>query len=557
MMPSVQPGDASLPPTKVFVPAQNRLPHRTSKPLPKNRTGIFLEGQNSPEYFKHRTVPPLARPRGFAPTDYSTNYAKSKGRRLSKTSTNGDKLLTLSSATLVSLYYYSSTPPVCLPLSPPLFLRVPNVYPKQQQVVQNIRARQDWKGGFFPQPQKRSKNRHLIGRREQKPSPYLLNGIPDYQDLTRRSARNFVAAANNGVTHLEDLRSESISTFSVVTTGESLQLEDIDDKSIAGLEEVYKKIIKEEGLTHLSTKQAKGRLTSGRNKSPLLIRSFRNPQNPHPVVQYSDVRQSRPSGKEPYASRPPVPAPYFYNSRSLPKAADHGGSRVHLSRLPGTRSSDHILAAPGAGNLTKSALGFTREHSPPQGVEGQRPPALTSHRRLTESDERITSSERCRVPSTTPATSTQDLQKAMAEEEARENAKHVIIPDFCESGSNGDQLSNGRSSGRDHEDESPPIVGVASGIILSLETDEGISKAIDLEEEEERNRRDVLEYHTVQKALEESSKITVDDCTENQVDVSRESPTKLDQLLHEHSEIVCQIHELEKLTCSDDEGDTN
>ncbi|XP_071832456.1 uncharacterized protein [Apostichopus japonicus] len=476
----------------------NRLPQRSQR-LPRNRTGAFVELHHGPQKVPHRSIPPLARPRGVPATSSSSSYSKSTG---------------------------------------------------QKQVVQNIRARQEWKGGFYPQPVKKSRSKQLHEKIDHRPSPHLLHGLPDYRDLTRRSARNFVAASNNGVTHLEDLRSESMNSFSVQSTTETVY---DDMSSIAGLEEVYKKILKEEALTQLSNKDRRGRRKSENKQSPLLIRSFRNPQNPHPVVQYSDIRDSNSPNKNHYVSRPPVPAPFFYNSRTLPKAADHGGSRVHLSRLSGTRSSDHILAAPGVGILTKSALGFTRQHSPPPGIEGQPPPALTSRGKLTDSDERLGMMGRFRVPSTTPATSTPDIQKAL--EDAGANDDPVILPEYTD-----DEHTDNNSVVQSTEciDDAQSSPCVPSGIMLSLETDEGVSKVIDLEEEEERNKRDVIEYHAVQRALQST---TEDEITEEQiVDECKEDPSdeiakELNQLLHEHSEIVKHIHQLEKLTCSDDEDD--
>ncbi|PIK61522.1 hypothetical protein BSL78_01535 [Apostichopus japonicus] len=432
----------------------NRLPQRSQR-LPRNRTGAFIELHHGPQKVPHRSIPPLARPRGVPATSSSSSYSKSTG---------------------------------------------------QKQVVQNIRARQEWKGGFYPQPVKKSRSKQLHEKIDHRPSPHLLHGLPDYRDLTRRSARNFVAASNNGVTHLEDLRSESMNSFSVQSTTETVY---DDMSSIAGLEEVYKKIIKEEALTQLSNKDRRGRRKSENKQSPLLIRSFRNPQNPHPVVQYSDIRDSNSPNKNHYISHPPVPAPFFYNSRTLPKAADHGGSRVHLSRLSGTRSSDHILAAPGVGILTKSALGFTRQHSPPPGIEGQPPPALTSRGKLTDSDERLGMMGRFRVPSTTPATSTPDIQKAL--EDAGANDDPVILPEYTD-----DEHTDNNSVVQSTEciDDAQSSPCVPSGIMLSLETDEGVSKVIDLEEEEERNKRDVIEYHAVQRALQST---TEDEIAEEQI----------------------------------------
>lgn len=42
----------------------------------------------------------------------------------------------------------------------------------------------------------------------------------------------------------------------------------------------------------------------------------------------------------------------------------------------------------------------------------------------------------------------------------------------------------------DHLEVSKDMPSFPAGIVLSLETDEGISKVIDLDEEEERNKRD-------------------------------------------------------------------
>ncbi|XP_071479133.1 uncharacterized protein [Diadema antillarum] len=545
-MKSVEPS-ADLPPASshtmlTYSAMPVRKPYHHHRELPKNLTGAFLShdayGLPSNKQQVQR-IPPLARPRGVV---------------------------------------YQGQPSS-------------SYHTRQQQHRHDVMVRKRGDGkGFQPLPIKRAKPK--VPRHEyHSPSHHVISPRPDLQAVTRKSARNYVPASNDGVTHFEDLRSLSSGAsdqpVQEVQVIESM-LDSIDlaskesDRSLVGLVECYKRICKG-NASSVHNLMAASRTQPGKHKkrkmppsnkdTPLVIRSFRNPQNPHPVVQYSSPKDRPKSSQS--ASRPPVPAPYFYSSRGLPQTSDEGGNRVRLTRLPGTanRTSDAVLAAPGAGSISRSAGSRAgsraNAQNPPEGVEGTRPPSIHSNAKFANSDDVYALRDSFHVPASTPVTSVLDINK-LSETEGGDHNSGQPRPSGSQPGSSTPSL-NGRTeipTGGDHNNspangdmELTSVTGesvdmmegrggaeaVAGGndggsmaIVISLEEEDGTVKTVDLEEEE-------------RKATESSSNHSdADEAAEKFKESQAKKQAELDQLLQEHQQIVSQIEELEKMKEGED-----
>nr|XP_054758309.1 uncharacterized protein LOC129264455 [Lytechinus pictus] len=483
--------------------------------------------------------------------------------------------------------------PPNLPYAPPLRVHLPSPPNPKQQRRQDlmVRSRGEAKA-FQPLPIKRAKPK---GPRHEYhgPSPHVIGPKPDFHAVTRKSARSRVPASNDGVTHFEDLRSNSSGNSSDKATQEAEVIESMLDsislaskeseKSLAGLVECYKKICKgnTSSVHNLMTsrvspsgkhKRKKGQINNG--NTPLLIRSFRNPQHPHAVVQYSSPkdRTASPQG----SGRPPVPAPYFYSSKGLPQTSDEGGNRVKLSRLPGTitRGPDSVLAAPGAGSMSRSnsrTTGSTRtNHRPPNGIEGTRPPSLHTNAKIIDSDSVYMIKENFHVPASTPVASTVDMNR-MSEIDPTDHRstdlsqRHPVVtlpgshaPGSITSSAVGPtSFPNGTSVGGDIEltsvtgdsvelESKPDTQGrkesiaetVTFSITISVEDDSGQLKTMDLDEE-----AGIQQTGTGNS----DGDVSASEVAEKQKESQAKKQAELDQLLEEHHQIVSQIEELEKI----------
>ncbi|XP_003725735.1 uncharacterized protein LOC100890554 [Strongylocentrotus purpuratus] len=546
MMKSVEP-NADLPPANsstmlTYSALPVRRPYHQARESPRNMTGVYLSqdpyGVPSNKIREQR-IPPLAKPRGVV--------------------------------------YQPRTQP--------------GYQGQQNRQDLMVRSRGEAKA-FQPLPIKRAKAR--VPRHEYHgPSPHILNPKPDYHAVTRKSARSRVPASNDGVTHFEDLRSNSSGNSSDKTTQESDVIENMLDsisltskleseKNLAGLVECYKKICKGNPAS-VHNLMASGTSPGGKHRknkvrngaTPLLIRSFRSPQHPHSVVQYSNPRDrtaSSPHG----ASRPPVPAPYFYSSKGLPQTSDEGGNRVKLSRLPGatSRGSDAVLAAPGAGSISRSNSSRTTgsklaNHRPPDGVDGIRPPSLHSNIKIIDSDAVYMIKENFHVPASTPVASTVDINR-MSEIDPTElrstdlSQRHQVvtlpgsnIPGNTASSTTGTTpFPNGTSVGGEFpssvtgdsvemESGADTLGGkdsigemISLSITISVEDDTGQINTMDLDEEAGMQ-------HTETGSSEVD--VSANEVAEKQKESQAKKQAELDQLLEEHHQIISQIEELEKI----------
>ncbi|XP_063958699.1 uncharacterized protein LOC129264455 isoform X2 [Lytechinus pictus] len=557
MMKSVEP-KADLPPASsstmlTYSALPVRRPYHQPRESPRNMTGVYLSqdpyGLPSNK-FKQQRIPPLAKQRG-------------------------------------SVYQ---------PRTQPGYLR------QQRRQDLMVRSRGEAKA-FQPLPIKRAKPK---GPRHEYhgPSPHVIGPKPDFHAVTRKSARSRVPASNDGVTHFEDLRSNSSGNSSDKATQEAEVIESMLDsislaskeseKSLAGLVECYKKICKgnTSSVHNLMTsrvspsgkhKRKKGQINNG--NTPLLIRSFRNPQHPHAVVQYSNPkdRTASPQG----SGRPPVPAPYFYSSKGLPQTSDEGGNRVKLSRLPvcymeivvsrsgaTSRGPDSVLAAPGAGSMSRSnsrTTGSTRtNHRPPNGIEGTRPPSLHTNAKIIDSDSVYMIKENFHVPASTPVASTVDMNR-MSEIDPTDHRstdlsqRHQVVtlpgshaPGSITSSAVGPtSFPNGTSVGGDIEltsvtgdsvelESKPDTQGrkesiaetVTFSITISVEDDSGQLKTMDLDEEAGTQ---------LTGTGNSEGDVSASEVAEKQKESQAKKQAELDQLLEEHHQIVSQIEELEKI----------
>ncbi|XP_038046354.1 uncharacterized protein LOC119720636 isoform X2 [Patiria miniata] len=611
---------ADLPPADSHIMlTYNSLPARPHRAMPRNKTGIYLGSDappNSPRTY--HSVPPLAKPRGTlfrprTPTDNKRRRAytvpgqadleQGESHLLPQVSVK-PVLLTddpdCLSTSLLYIYNHPCPAPMALPYTPPMILRLPILRPKQQQRVEALRIREEPRG-FHPQPVRKAKPK--VKQDETQSLPGNTNN--DQAPVLRKSARNFVAAANSGVTHLEDLGLEELSLRSVSTGRESSIppsiIEDIQNtnKRMVGLQECYSKICKG-NLSSLQSLLPARKTTGGRTKTiatPLTIRSFRNPRSPHSVVQYSDLRhKSMGIGT---STKPLVPAPYYYSSKGLPNTTDDGGSKVRLTRLPASsRSTERVLAAPGVGAISQSALNrqaASLPSDPPQGIEGIPPPSRSSNTKFMDSEDHYAHKDGFRVPSGTPAVSATDLhkigssssvnehqndgQKASLPKDPRHSSEvqpaappvspastrklrtHVPV-NQNNSHSIPTGLTNGGSiseSASDVEDPRPDLCSAKSegssrsstitqgdrvlpsavAIVVSVQDDSGESHVVDLEEELETeyegDSKDAVPHGDSEQLIHEWQ------------EASEKKQAEFQRLLEEHQEIVSRIEELEKV----------
>ncbi|XP_022107769.1 uncharacterized protein LOC110988504 isoform X2 [Acanthaster planci] len=555
---------ADLPPADSHIMlTYNSLPARPHRAMPRNKTGIYLGSDvppNSPRMY--HTVPPLARPRGtlFRP-------------------------------------------------------RTPTDKRRRQQRVEALRVREEPRG-FHPQPVRKAKPK------VKQDDSQSLTPNNDQAPVLRKSARNFVAAANSGVTHLEDLGLEELSLRSVSTGRESSIppsiVEDIQNtnRRMVGLEECYSKICKG-NLSSLQSllpaRKAAGATTGIRTKTvatPLTIRSFRNPRSPHSVVQYSDLRhKSKGTG----AAKPPVPAPYYYSSKGLPNTTDDGGSKVRLTRLPASsRSTERVLAAPGVGTISQSALSrraASLPSDPPPGIEGIPPPSLNSNAKFMDSEDHYAHKDGFRVPSGTPAVSATDLHKMGSssslsdgrKNSSPQNPRHPVSseaqptvappaspastrkfdPSTASNKNNSHSIPTGLTNGHGSASESASDLDEPRPDPFSARSEEGSSRSStltqgdapgDTQGDTQRGRlslssvtivvsveNDSGESHvvdleeTVETEYEGDSQAGTSNEDSEQLihewqEASEKKHAELQRLLEEHQEIVSHIEELEKMT---------
>ncbi|XP_033125878.1 uncharacterized protein LOC117123918 [Anneissia japonica] len=380
----------------------NGLPSRPQRTQTRNMTGIYLGHEESANNkSKKNTIPPLARGRGMTCRQKTPVERRRYSVSLQLPANDPDFV----SHSLLCLYTTQHDPPILVPYTQPMILRHPNLRSKQQQRVESLRSRDEHRG-FNPMPIKKAKPRTVTTWKtdDRAQSPSKCSRSPsEFCSLPKKTGRNYVAVANSGYTHLESLgsphgwnrnESEGNLTSSLM---EEIQPEETQS-NMPGIQSL---------LPHL--KAGVTTKTKGVN-TPLTIRSFRNPQNPHPVIQYSDP-QARPQTLPSSACRPAVPAPYYYSSKNLPRTAEESGSRVRLQRVQGSgKNRDKILAAPGVGSLTRSA---NRKRGtpvdPPSCIEGTPPPTNPNQAKIM--DDPGDYYRELRVPSGTPATSATNLAK--------------------------------------------------------------------------------------------------------------------------------------------------
>ncbi|XP_072031860.1 uncharacterized protein [Amphiura filiformis] len=573
-MRSVQP-NADLPPSNSqTMLGYNSLPARPQRTTARNMTGIYLGSEPSQvsNHTRH-SIPPLAKPRGV------TVGTAAERRR-------------------------------------------------QQQRVEALRIREEPRG-FNPLPVKKPTKPKISRKSEQHINNSSGKHALDYSGITsnhRKTGRNFVPVANSGVKRLEDLRSEtaSITTISQGSVKNGHERDNIphhpspvldktnNNKNLIGLEDCYKKICKG-NLSNLQNVMNKKQGVKTRTRlisTPLTIRSFRNPQNPHPVVQYTDPKLRPKTTIAATINRPPVPAPYYYNSNNLPRTADDGSSRVKLTREQDTHCSRHgsrVLAAPGVGVISGSTFrkrnsiptdSIDTEGRPPSGISGSRPPCRRTNAKIYDSDEMYAQRDGFKVPSGTPVASRTDLTNAdngeyieTQSEGILKQSSQVAVPPPSPATIHRMKISsaNKNNSGSDYDSEIDTRDGVESTISLPTigtrpgtratehkladsgieEQDEGddadgrmkVSIVISVEDEMGRHIDVDIEDEAgqieVEKAATPEEKPVIDEVvssgsvSEEIAGAAQEAATQkqseLQRLIEEHNELVLHIEELEKM----------
>nr|XP_006812508.1 PREDICTED: pre-rRNA-processing protein FHL1-like [Saccoglossus kowalevskii] len=292
--------------------------------------------------------------------------------------------------------------------------------------------------GFNPLPMKRSKPKTAKGREEPDPMSPRNTISPNYRQLTKKNSRTFTVVRNNGISHVEYLTEKERVKSSKSENGfqngiqdhehviEEIQRVASNSHNCIGLDVVYNNVCKTSKYSraehrcsdddsqlypHGNTAMLRSLLPQRRvpmgtrNRSimaPLMVKSLRNPQQPHTVVQYSEIDRPK-STKGHY--RPSVPAPYFYDSRKMLKP---GESKVKLVELPNSLNGNaKVLAAPGVGFISRQTSSKQlRKHHGANPEEDQLPETTT----VTNVDNlqgRAESTETSRldppVPSATPS----------------------------------------------------------------------------------------------------------------------------------------------------------
>ncbi|XP_071962784.1 uncharacterized protein [Antedon mediterranea] len=577
----------------------NGLPSRPQRTQTRNMTGIYLGHDTTNSQSKKSTIPPLARGRGMT----SRQKTPVERRRYSipiQIPANDPDFV---SHPLLYLYNVPSNPPILLPYTQPMILRLPNIRPKQQQRVESLRSRDEHRG-FNPMPIKKAKPRTVTpwkaDDRISSPGSKGSKSPSELGSLPKKTGRNYVAVANSGYTHLESLgsphgwnRSEYEGSLTS-SMADEIRAED----GLSGLEDCYRKICKQGNMPAIQSllphrKAAAGVPTKTKGvNTPLTIRSFRNPQNPHPVVQYSDP-QARPQTLPSTACRPAVPAPYYYSSKNLPKTAEESGSRVRLQRVQGSgKNRDKILAAPGVGSLTRST---NRKRGtpvdPPPVIEGTTPPTNPNQAKIM--DDPGDYYRELRVPSGTPASSSTNLSK-LAQSSASYNNDGItsvtpghdenirtspasdssVEADILDIGNqnNSNNLNMGRLSlteeinsdkidqdkpindqrdrlgdqmdlqtdqqmAEDQQEEGCESVKSVANIVISVEDDQGYSKTLTLQEDDftkgivVQKKSPLLRFSQIAEAVREASK---------------RKQMEFQTLLEEHAELVSQIEVMEQ-----------
>ncbi|XP_078001025.1 uncharacterized protein LOC144453578 isoform X2 [Glandiceps talaboti] len=256
----------------------------------------------------------------------------------------------------------------------------------ERHKVEVLRTREEQRG-FNPLPIKRGRPR--IGKPKEDLDPISPRGrpiSPDYNQLTRKSSRSFTMVKNNGVSHVEYMEARDRLKSSKSDNGLPNPLDEIhrvvsSSRDLLGLDDVYNNVCKGNAAMLRSLLPQRRVNMGSRNQSimaPLTVKSFRNPQNPHTVIQYSEIE--RPKSTKGQHRPPTVPAPYFYDGRKMIRAADVSSGRVKVVELPNTvHGNAKILAAPGVGAISRQASSKHIRKRPPSVIEGHPPPTTSSN----------------------------------------------------------------------------------------------------------------------------------------------------------------------------------
>ncbi|XP_070576637.1 serine-rich adhesin for platelets-like isoform X4 [Ptychodera flava] len=277
------------------------------------------------------------------------------------------------------------------------------------QKVEVLKAKEESRG-FNPLPIKRAKPKTAKAKETDSDpqSPRVRALSPDYNQLTKKTTRTFTIIKSNGVSSVDYADNRARSGQSDDGLGNTETIEEIQrvastsSKDLIGLASVYNNVCKidncdqryeqrqsadvNKSLHHGNSAMLRSLLPQrrvpmgSRSQSimaPLTVKSFRNPRNPHTVVQYSEI--DRPKSTKGQHRPPTVPAPYFYDSRKMARSGETANGKIKLVELPDSvHGNAKILAAPGVGAISRQASSkHIRKHQS-GGIEGQPPPTMTT-----------------------------------------------------------------------------------------------------------------------------------------------------------------------------------
>ncbi|XP_070576633.1 serine-rich adhesin for platelets-like isoform X1 [Ptychodera flava] len=367
----------------------------------RNMTGVYLgaEGSVPPPKTRHN-IPPLIRrqtlPQAKTPREQLGRYFSMKEAHKR-------------SAFISDLHRPKPSPSLHLP-EPLLLPRLPALVPiLQQQKVEVLKAKEESRG-FNPLPIKRAKPKTAKAKETDSDpqSPRVRALSPDYNQLTKKTTRTFTIIKSNGVSSVDYADNRARSGQSDDGLGNTETIEEIQrvastsSKDLIGLASVYNNVCKidncdqryeqrqsadvNKSLHHGNSAMLRSLLPQrrvpmgSRSQSimaPLTVKSFRNPRNPHTVVQYSEI--DRPKSTKGQHRPPTVPAPYFYDSRKMARSGETANGKIKLVELPDSvHGNAKILAAPGVGAISRQASSkHIRKHQS-GGIEGQPPPTMTT-----------------------------------------------------------------------------------------------------------------------------------------------------------------------------------
>ncbi|XP_070576643.1 uncharacterized protein [Ptychodera flava] len=255
------------------------------------------------------------------------------------------------------------------------------------QKVEVLKAKEESRG-FNPLPIKRAKPKTAKAKETDSDpqSPRVRALSPDYNQLTKKTTRTFTIIKSNGVSSVDYADNRARSGQSDDGLGNTETIEEIQrvastsSKDLIGLASVYNNVCKGNSAMLRSLLPQRRVPMGSRSQSimaPLTVKSFRNPRNPHTVVQYSEI--DRPKSTKGQHRPPTVPAPYFYDSRKMARSGETANGKIKLVELPDSvHGNAKILAAPGVGAISRQASSkHIRKHQS-GGIEGQPPPTMTT-----------------------------------------------------------------------------------------------------------------------------------------------------------------------------------